>query len=178
MGKSVTRMAGMMNRAISQLVGGTITNFASTIGKAIGGAENAFASFGKTAKKAIANFMQDVGKKMITMATQMEIFQKLLASQPALAIGAGVALVAAGKALEQSIQEGPKLAEGGIVNEETLAVVGDNKNVKSDPEVVSPLSKLKGMMADQVVQVQGTLRGDGEDLFAVIENQKRVDRNI
>lgn len=36
----------------------------------------------------------------------------------------------------------PHLASGGVVYGKTLAVVGDNKNVKSDPEVVSPLSQL------------------------------------
>lgn len=42
----------------------------------------------------------------------------------------------------------PKLAKGGLVTAPTLALVGDNKNAASDPEVVAPLSKLKGMIAD------------------------------
>lgn len=41
----------------------------------------------------------------------------------------------------------PKLATGGIVTAPTLAVVGDNPGAGSgDPEVVSPLSKLQGMI--------------------------------
>lgn len=40
----------------------------------------------------------------------------------------------------------PRLAKGGLVTAPTLAIVGDNKNAKSDPEVVSPLSKLQGMI--------------------------------
>lgn len=36
----------------------------------------------------------------------------------------------------------PKLAAGGVVYGKTLAVVGDNENVRSDPEVVAPLSTL------------------------------------
>lgn len=40
----------------------------------------------------------------------------------------------------------PKLAKGGLATAPTLAMVGDNKNAKSDPEVISPLSKLKGML--------------------------------
>ncbi|MDE7390208.1 MAG: hypothetical protein K2M82_04625 [Lachnospiraceae bacterium] len=40
----------------------------------------------------------------------------------------------------------PRLAKGGLVTAPTLAVVGDNKNAKNDPEVISPLSKLQGMI--------------------------------
>jgi phage-related protein len=41
----------------------------------------------------------------------------------------------------------PKLAKGGIVKAPTLAVVGDNVGASTgDPEVISPLSKLQGMI--------------------------------
>jgi len=51
-----------------------------------------------------------------------------------------------GKSLGFNIPEIPKLANGGLVSAPTLAMVGDNKNAAVDPEVVSPLSKLEGMM--------------------------------
>jgi hypothetical protein len=41
----------------------------------------------------------------------------------------------------------PKLAEGGLVQGPTLAMVGDNTNANTDPEVVAPLSKLESMLA-------------------------------
>lgn len=37
----------------------------------------------------------------------------------------------------------PKFAQGGVVTGETLAMVGDNRNARFDPEIISPLSKLK-----------------------------------
>ncbi len=40
----------------------------------------------------------------------------------------------------------PKLAKGGLVSAPTLAMVGDNPNASSDPEVVAPLSKLESIM--------------------------------
>lgn len=40
----------------------------------------------------------------------------------------------------------PKLATGGLATAPTLAMVGDNKNARTDPEVISPLSKLQGML--------------------------------
>lgn len=42
----------------------------------------------------------------------------------------------------------PKLAKGGLATAPTLAMVGDNRNAKADPEVIAPLSKLQGMLTD------------------------------
>lgn len=47
-----------------------------------------------------------------------------------------------------NIPEIPKLAKGGIATAPTLAMVGDNRNAKADPEVIAPLSKLQGMLTD------------------------------
>lgn len=42
----------------------------------------------------------------------------------------------------------PKLAKGGLAFGPTLAMVGDNKNAKNDPELITPLSKLKNYLDD------------------------------
>lgn len=47
-----------------------------------------------------------------------------------------------------NIPEIPKLAVGGLATAPTLAMVGDNRNAKADPEVIAPLSKLQGMLTD------------------------------
>jgi hypothetical protein len=39
----------------------------------------------------------------------------------------------------------PKFAEGGLAYGPTLAVVGDNRNARNDPEVIAPLSKLNAI---------------------------------
>ena len=51
-----------------------------------------------------------------------------------------------GFTLPDEVPRIPRLAEGGLVRAPTIAVVGDNKNASSDPEVISPLSKLNGMI--------------------------------
>ena len=40
----------------------------------------------------------------------------------------------------------PRLYDGGLAKAPTIAMVGDNKNAYRDPEVISPLSKLQGMI--------------------------------
>lgn len=47
-----------------------------------------------------------------------------------------------------SIPTVPRLASGGLAYAPQLAMVGDNKNARNDPEVIAPLSKLSGMLGD------------------------------
>ncbi len=42
----------------------------------------------------------------------------------------------------------PKLAKGGLAYAPTLAMVGDNRNAVTDPEVIAPLSKLKDIIGE------------------------------
>lgn len=58
---------------------------------------------------------------------------------------------------EIGIPQIPRLAKGGLVNQPTLAMVGDNPNARNDPEVISPLSKLKSMLADSEQQNKNTV---------------------
>ncbi len=51
-----------------------------------------------------------------------------------------------GFSLPDEVPKIPRLAQGGLVTAPTLALVGDNQNASTDPEVVSPLSKLEGML--------------------------------
>ena len=46
----------------------------------------------------------------------------------------------------------PKLAGGGLATSPTLALVGDNRNAKADPEVIAPLSKLKQMIVPPAIK--------------------------
>ena len=47
----------------------------------------------------------------------------------------------------------PRLATGGLAKAPTLAMIGDNKNARSDPEVVAPLSQLEGLMGGSNAEV-------------------------
>jgi tape measure domain-containing protein len=92
----------------------------------------------------------------------------LLAIAPAIAGLAG----SLGKSLIMKIGA-PKLAEGGLAYGPTMAMVGDNKNSRVDPEVIAPLSKLKSMMGD--MGVGGTLetRISGNDLIILLNRSQK-----
>lgn len=70
----------------------------------------------------------------------------------------------------------PHLASGGIVSAPTMAVVGDNANASSDPEIVAPLSQLSSIMANAFRSVLGNssqdivLNVDGTELARATVN--------
>lgn len=65
----------------------------------------------------------------------------------------------------------PRLANGGIVDQPTLAMVGDNKNARVDPEVISPLSKLQEMLG-------GSNQGIIDVLLLILEAIKEKDTQM
>jgi len=109
------------------------------------------------------------------------IFDSILntanAVSSALAMGpAGIPLAAVMGALGAAqtamiaAQPIPALAKGGLATGPTYAMVGDNKNAKVDPEVIAPLSKLKGMLnTGQNITVGGAIDIHGDALRMVLE---------
>ncbi len=75
--------------------------------------------------------------------------------------------IGGGKSFGINIPKIPKLAHGGLVSAPTLAMVGDNRNAQADPEVVSPLSKLQGM-----------LNGGNQEVVAAINALAELIKNL
>ena len=125
----------------------------------------------------IASFMSTFGKLMIAFGVAKAEIS--FSGNPFVAIAAGVALIAVAGAIKSHLNNGPedtpKLAKGGLAFGPTMAVVGDNKGARSNPEVIAPLDKLKSMMGNmggtQRVIVEGRLRGS--DIF--ISNKRGQD---
>ena len=105
----------------------------------------------------------------ILVAYLSEAKARVIANSAEAAAGTGPAypfvmagMIGAGMALINKIPI-PALAEGGLASGPTMAIVGDNRNAAIDPEVISPLSKLKDMMGGAQVEVYG--RVSGNDIF-------------
>jgi len=65
-------------------------------------------------------------------------------------------------------------ADGGIVSGPTLGLVGEYPGAKTNPEVIAPLDKLRGMLGGQSVQVTGKI--SGRDILLTSE-RNAIDRN-
>ena len=76
----------------------------------------------------------------------------------------------------------PKFAEGGIVSGPTMGLMGEYTGARNNPEVIAPLDKLRGMIADVSGKSQsmGTIQTKikGSDLVLMLERaERRVNRN-
>lgn len=71
----------------------------------------------------------------------------------------------------------PKFANGGIVSAPTMGLMGEYPGAKSNPEVIAPLDKLKGLMGTQNqvanVQVGGEVKLRGSDLIVAFDRANK-----
>lgn len=88
--------------------------------------------------------------------------------------GWGLIAAAAGVTALTTLWRGVKLAEGGLAFGNTLAQVGEYSNVRSNPEVIAPLNKLKSLLGDDIGQ-KGEVRFviEGNNLVGILERQSK-----
>lgn len=117
--------------------------------------------------ESFAGMAEQLGRTAIATGLAVEGIAKALRTlQGPVAIAAGVALLALAGAARASVAKladqggAPALANGGLAYGPTMAMVGDNRGAKVDPEVIAPLSKLKQMIGGgQQVVVTGRIQG-------------------
>ena len=163
---SVSTMADDMNQAISSGVATMISGVAEMVGTAIG-AQKPIENMGAFLGNTLGDMAIQLGKYAIVHGTVIEAIKKSLKDLNGVtAIVAGTLLIALGAGIKGQIAKAaesagiPALAEGGLAYGPTLAMVGDNRGANIDPEVVAPLSKLKGMLGGNAVEVYGRISGD------------------
>jgi hypothetical protein len=151
--------------------------------------EYAYKDFGNNLLLAVAGFMQTLGKAIIAAGIASKTFQEALLVNPVLAVGAGVALVAAAGAVKGIMKRGVAqrqtssntqsasgdspgirmFAEGGIISGPTVGMMGEYPGAKSNPEVVAPLNKLKDMIGGDIGGGQLMARISGQDLLIMLD---------
>ena len=167
-----TNVIDQMNQSLKnqmQLVGNVadaMQDYAKQGGKSL-------KELGKSALKAAADFVR--AKMMEAVSAFLAKSFAALGPAALLVAGAGSAIV--GTLFNKAISglSIPALAEGGLATGPTLAMVGDNPNAGADPEVIAPLSKLKGMLGGMGgnVNVTGQFMVRGDDLLLVLDNATR-----
>ncbi len=165
------------NKVFANIQTDALTQIGQTIGDALMNGGNVLESVFSIILNSVASFADAYGKALITAAVASEAFTKLLISNPVLAIGAGIALVAAGAVVRSVAQKGPTaFADGGIVSGPTLGLVGEYPGASSNPEVIAPLDKLKGMLMPQSSTNIGNLetRISGRDLVILMNREERA----
>ncbi len=175
--------AAEFNAGIGEIITGGLNQLAVGIGQSLG---QALAGGGNLAKKlsnvvltTIGTMAMQMGKLAIAIGIGVEKIKIALKSlNPAVAIAAGIALVALGafaKSQAGKISGGgggaTAFANGGIVSGPTMGLVGEYPGARQNPEVIAPLNKLQSMIGgrSQNVNVGGQIRLEGQDLLIAIE---------
>jgi len=174
-----------ISASIAQAKADMIVNFAEMLGAAIT-TGSGFDAMPKMIFDTFANLLTQLGKIAISTGIGIAAINKAFQSlNPVVAIAAGVGLIALGAVIRSSVKNMggggtavPKYAKGGLAYGPTIGMIGDNPNAHIDPEVVAPLSKLKGMIGgnNQAVQVVGNFRVQGPDLLLAIKNAEMRER--
>lgn len=165
------------NITLQQLVDDTLGDVAFSLGEQLGNALSGAGFSIKTILMPVADALIQFGKLAIQTGFAAESIKVALKSLGGVgAIAAGIALVALGTLVKSKLQV-PKLAKGGLAFGPTMAVVGDNRGASYDPEVIAPLSKLKGMLGDTGFNGVLETRISGNDLIILLNrSQKGLNR--
>ena len=129
---------------------------------------------------AVGNFLQQLGSGLIAAAIATQAFYETLVSNPPAAIAFGIAAVAAGAAIKATLSEGVAFANGGIVSGPTLGLVGEYPGASTNPEVIAPLNKLKGLldMGNSEGGYIAETRVSGRDLAIVLNRYNNDAKRI
>ena len=178
---TIAEVMTRFDQQVSKFMADSIVAAAEAIGQIIAG-DLGFGGLMKAILTQFANFLKNIGSQLIEFGVMIIAFKSALKSvlaNPWAAIAIGAAMVAAAAVMTALINKNaeksvPALANGGLAYGPTYAMVGDNPNAGTDPEVIAPLSKLQAMLptGDNAQNLRITLGGQltakGRDLVYVL----------
>ena len=178
---AIAEVMQRFDQQVSKFMADSIVAAAEAIGQVITG-DLGFGGLMKAILTQFASFLKNIGTQLIEFGVMILAFKSALRSvlwNPWAAIAIGAAMVAAAAVMTALINKNagdsvPALASGGLAYGPTYAMVGDNPNARTDPEVIAPLSRLQSMLptAGAAQQIQITLGGQltakGRDLVYVL----------
>jgi hypothetical protein len=199
------------NDSVSKILQeGTISAISSTlmaVGEAIAVSGNAADAAGAALLNTIANIAQQLGELAIGVGLGIEAIKASFKNFGGIgAILAGVALLALagyarGRASEISKAASNKsgggssnptsgsyggvrpFASGGIISGDTLGLMGEYPNARSNPEVVAPLDKLTSLISGSLGDMGGNMGGQltarisGNDLVILLDRASKNRKN-
>lgn len=178
---AIAEVMQRFDQQVSKFMADSIVAAAEAIGQIITG-DLGFGGLMKAILTQFASFLKNIGTQLIEFGVMILAFKSALRSvlwNPWAAIAIGAAMVAAAAVMTALINKNagdsvPALAAGGLAYGPTYAMVGDNPNARTDPEVIAPLSRLQSMLptagATQQIQITlgGQLTAKGRDLVYVL----------
>lgn len=150
---------------LNSLLSGTIDSISQSLGGLVGdliNGENAWENFGHGALSAVGDLAVSFGRICLGVGLASEAIKDSLALNPGAALVAGVALIALGTAVKTSLSNlsSGNYSAAGSVATSTGSYGGSSSSIGTSFDT-----------QDITVNVKGSLRADGNQLLAVIENE-------
>lgn len=150
---------------LNSLLSGTIDSISQSLGGLVGdliNGENAWENFGHGALAAVGDLAVSFGRICLGVGLASEAIKDSLALNPGAALVAGVALIALGTAVKSSLSNlsSGNYSAAGSVATSTGSYGGSSSSIGTSFDT-----------RDITVNVKGSLRADGNQLLAVIENE-------
>jgi len=150
------------------------SQLAGAFGGAMGASLGSIISGGQAADQALKNMGMSMLRTLLGIAKAHVVAAMSAPSTDVVATGGATIpfKIAAGFGLVEGLLGAIAFADGGIVSGPTLGLVGEYSGAKNNPEVITPLDKLKGMIQETNTGGGGgvmTARIKGSDLVLVSE---------
>lgn len=148
---------------LQSMLSGAFASISESLGGLIGdliNGENAWGNFGSAALSAMADLAINVGKLCVATGAASLGIKKALELHPEVALVAGAALIALGTAVKTSMSN---IASGSYTAGSVATSTGSYGGSSSIGTAFD--------VRDITVNVKGSLRADGNQLLAVIENE-------
>ena len=150
--KNLQDLNDSITSAMNELVSGTFTKLGEAFGNMISSGDigKSFGSFAKSVMGLVGQFLVNMGKALIAYGIAMQSFKSAI-SNPFLAIGAGIVLIAAGSALSSAAAAGPAGASsGGSSGSSGSSGYSTPSTVQANNNVVFEIhgSKLVGVLSN------------------------------
>lgn len=161
-------------QAVGSAAAGAFQNFASAAVNAMGLADTGIQGFLKVLFKTVTD--------LIAMSLSASIAQAIMGATtsgtstgPAAVFTTPAFIATAVGGVLSAFAAIPKFANGGIISGATLGIMGEYPGSRSNPEVVAPLDKLRGMIGQQTqtVNIGGEFRVEGQDLVLAIQRAEK-----
>jgi hypothetical protein len=146
-----------INQALANIQIGALSSIGEAIGAALAGGDigNAFETFANV----LASGLDAIGKQLVTVGGLAKLTKEALASlfaKPALAIAAGIGLIAAASALRASISDGVQFrALGGPVKKDDPYIVGEKGPelfIPNQSGTIIPNNRVREFTNNEVVE--------------------------
>lgn len=165
-----------LNKQLQSIAGSGFDKIGVAIGESIMTGSDAIANSMRIIIESIGDFITAYGSALIAYGVSKLAFDKALKNgDPVVAISAGIAAVATGYIVKSLAPKA--FADGGIVSGPTMGLVGEYPGASTNPEVIAPLDKLKGMLMPMNSKSQfGSLetRISGRDLVILMNREERA----